>query len=540
MKDNTPSYPKWLKKAIFYQIYPQSFKDSNCDGIGDLNGIIQKLNYIKSLGVNAIWLNPCFESEFMDAGYDITNYYKIAKRYGTNDDMDDLFDEAHVRGIRVCLDLVAGHSSDKHPFFVKSQKSEQNEYSDRYIWTKSNDILPDNFVNGKYARDGNYMKNFFDCQPAINYGYANPNPENEWEQPVTAAGPKKNVKELKKIISYWMDIGADGFRVDMAFSLVKNDKDFTETNKLWNNLRKWFQNKYPDGVLIAEWSDPEKSINAGFMIDFMMHFNVPGYSSLFFNETGTFKGKNCYFDLEGKGNIKEFIKNFMYQINCVKNKGFVSIPTANHDFQRPNSGRRNTTDQLKVLMTFILTIPGIPFIYYGDEIGMRFVEGLPEKEGSIIPEGNRAGTRTPMQWNSSEKAGFSEADISIFYLPLDTDPNRPNVQEQKKDPDSLLNFVRKLTSLRKKYKALGNTGDFKPLFAKDHAYPFIFERSAEDGKYIVVINPSEKKVTAEFTHDGIKKLEPVIVDKVICKVNNSLIKVTAGEVSYGIFKIVSC
>ena len=163
---------QWLKDAVFYEIYPQSFYDTNGDGIGDLKGIIEKLDYIKELGCNALWINPCFDSPFKDAGYDVRDYKLIAPRYGTNADAKALFEAAHAKGIHVLLDLVPGHTSEEHAWFKESSKPEKNEYSDRYIWTdtcfSAGDGMP--FIGGETDRNGTYILNFFKCQPALNYG----------------------------------------------------------------------------------------------------------------------------------------------------------------------------------------------------------------------------------------------------------------------------------------------------------------------------------------------------------------------------------
>ena len=163
----------WLSDAVFYEIYPQSFYDSNGDGIGDLNGIREKLDYIKSLGCNSLWINPCYDSPFKDAGYDVRDYRKVAARYGTNEDLIQLFNAAHEKGIRVLLDLVPGHTSEEHPWFLESKKAERNEYSDRYIWTDfwicGAQGMP--YISGESERSGAYILNFFKCQPALNYGF---------------------------------------------------------------------------------------------------------------------------------------------------------------------------------------------------------------------------------------------------------------------------------------------------------------------------------------------------------------------------------
>ena len=222
--DTETNSPAWLKQAVFYQIYPQSFYDSKGDGIGDIPGIIQKLDYLQWLGINAVWINPCFVSPFRDAGYDVDDYCRIAPRYGTNQDLFRLCREAHRRGIKVCLDLVAGHTSIDHPWFKASCRQKRNIYSDRYIWTSSaisaaNSTL--SLIRGYSERDGNYVANCFDFQPALNYGFAKP--DQSWQQPVDAPGPLETRKELIKIMNYWLGHGVDGFRVDMAFSLVKMD-----------------------------------------------------------------------------------------------------------------------------------------------------------------------------------------------------------------------------------------------------------------------------------------------------------------------------
>ena len=194
--------PKWLDDAVFYEIYPQSFMDSNADGIGGFVGIISKLDYIKDLGCNAIWMNPCFCSPFGDAGYDVSDYYKAAPRYGTNEDLKNLFDEAHKRGIRVLLDLVPGHTSVEHKWFRESMKAEKNAYTDRYVWTDSvwNEPRGMGCIRGISDRDGCAVVNFFSNQPALNYGFYKY--DFSWQQPVDAEGPKATKEELKNIMRF--------------------------------------------------------------------------------------------------------------------------------------------------------------------------------------------------------------------------------------------------------------------------------------------------------------------------------------------------
>lgn len=531
--------PAWMKTAYFYQIYPQSFKDTNGDGIGDINGIIEKLDYIKWLGCNAIWLNPCFESAFRDAGYDVIDFYKVAPRYGTNNDLKRLFKEAHQRGMRVCLDLVAGHTSDQNAWFKASQKKEKNEFTDRFIWTNDSTIKPEKYVSGKFERNGTYRKNFFDCQPALNYGFANPDPTHPWEQPVTAEGPRKTRQELMKIMDFWLEMGADGFRVDMAPSLIKNDPNKVETNKLWAEIRTHVQKKYPESVLIAEWGHPGRAMQAGFMMDFMIHLGPDAYSAMFFNEEGTYPRDSCYFRLDGKGTPTDFVKVYMQNLKDAAGKGYVCVPTANHDFQRPASGSRNTDDQLKVAMTFFMTLQSVPLIYYGDEIGLRFIPGLPDFEGSLIKgKYNRAGTRTPMQWNSKAGAGFSEGDPASFYLPLDSSAFRPNVEAQVENPSSLLSFTRKLIELRKETEALGLDGNIEFLYAKKCTYPLVYQRSNGKETYLIVLNPSGTRQKVSFDYPAnVKSVTPVLINRIAVKSGATQLTIDADGVSYGIFKL---
>ncbi len=519
-------YSGWLKQAIFYQIYPQSFYDSNGDGIGDIPGIIEKLDYLKWLGINAVWINPCFISPFQDAGYDVADYHRVAPRYGTNRDLYKLCREAHQRGIRVCIDLVAGHTSVEHPWFKASSQRRRNKYSDRYIWVPSAgshnatglSLIPD------YADSGDsFVANCFDFQPALNYGFAVP--DQPWQQPIDAPGPLETRKDLIKIMDFWLGHGVDGFRVDMAFSLVKNDPDHRETIKLWQEIRQEIRMKYPDTVLISEWGNPEESIAAGFDIDFMLHFGVNGYPDLILNE-------NCFFRSKNNGNIQAFLQPYLAMVEKTEGRGLISIPSANHDIKRPRANGR-TIDDLKVIFTFLLTWPGVPFIYYGDEIGMRYLPELPSKEGGF----DRTGSRTPMQWDNSPGAGFSSADTEALYLPLDPHKKRPSVERQAEDSASLLNHVRELIDLRKQHRALQAEGTIIPLrVKKDHRH-FAYLRQADDERFLIIVNPS-----AESSRVRLQEIQPAIITPLMCygievHVTENDLEVLMAGVSYGVFKL---
>jgi maltose alpha-D-glucosyltransferase/alpha-amylase len=183
--ESIPGGPSWLRSAVFYQVYPQSFYDSDADGVGDLTGLTSKLGYIQSLGCNALWLNPVFDSPFGDAGYDVADFFRVASRYGTNDDIRILASEAHSRGMRICLDLVAGHTSVQHPWFRQSMRSDRNEFSEWYIWIPASESVSNSFsVPGEpnpRTRSDHYLANFFSFQPALNYGYFKPDSSKPWQ-----------------------------------------------------------------------------------------------------------------------------------------------------------------------------------------------------------------------------------------------------------------------------------------------------------------------------------------------------------------------
>ena len=247
-------HPQWLDNAVFYEIYPQSFMDSNGDGIGDFMGIISKLDYIKELGCNAIWLNPCFKSPFGDAGYDVEDYLTAAERYGTDPDLYRLFEEVHKRGMHCILDLVPGHTAVTHPWFRQSMKAEKNEFTHRYIWTDSiwENTAPLECIRGISDRDGSAAVNFFSHQPALNYGYFRP--EKSWQQPMDSKDAIATVEAIKDVMRFWLKAGCDGFRVDMAGSLVKNDNESSDGNvALWNNFREFLDSEFPHAAMISEW-----------------------------------------------------------------------------------------------------------------------------------------------------------------------------------------------------------------------------------------------------------------------------------------------
>lgn len=558
MSAQNPKQPSWLSDAVVYQIYPSSFQDTDGNGIGDLKGIENRLEYIKSIGVTTVWLNPIFVSGWTDGGYDVIDFYKVDPRFGTNTDLVNLVNKAHSLGMKLVLDLVAGHSSDQCEWFVQSKEAANLHYSDYYIWPSfmpedntpapkpgeqldyaalmnTNAGILRKFVKSDAPRGPYFIKNFFDTQPALNFGFANPDPAHPWEQAVDAPGPQAMRRELKNIISFWMDKGVDGFRVDMAASLVKNDFDKSATIRLWKeDLSAWFDEKYPEGVLIAEWFNPSQSIKAGFDIDFFCHDGQYNYSSLFFyNNRAASTPASPYFDKAGKGELKTWYDLYTYQYDAVKGKGYVSMPSGNHDFNRVCTDGRTTPAELKVAMTFFLTMPGVPFIYYGDEIGLKQNLQAPSTEGS----GPRAGCRIPMLWDASQNAGFSTADVEKIYIPQDPDPNRMTVEKAEEDKSSLLYYVRDILNLRKEVKALGADAEWRMISSLDQPYPMVYERKLGAERCYVVLNPSGKAVTVTLPAEPSK---PELIGGSYTKFNYKQTKkgdtITISPVSSAILK----
>lgn len=494
-------HPFWLPEAVLYQIYPSSFCDSDGDGVGDLQGILSKLDYLRDLGVNVVWLSPIYDSPFRDGGYDVRNHYEIATRFGTMQDFEALLAAIHLREMRLILDLVPGHTSDEHPLFVESAKSQHGPYSDWFIWTEST-FLPNeatgDFIKGRGQRNGNYLANFFCFQPALNYGYADP--KHPWQLPTHHASVRAVREEMARVMRFWLEKGVDGFRVDMAHSLIKG-KDPEAIRKanfdLWQEVRSWWDQTYPDALLLAEWSDPAEAIACGFHLDFMIHCG-PG------NGMKPFRGENdrtiiprndvSWFDRSGRGDLQAFFDEFDGCRTQIGNRGYISVPTGNHDL--PRYSVRRQPEDLRLIQVFLCTLPHVPTIYYGDEIGMRHLPDVGNKEGGY----ERTGARTPMQWDASAQAGFSSADSAKLYLPVDPDPQRPNVAEQQADPESLLSHLKSLLKLRTRHRALGSRGDVRRLSATH--YPLVYLRSFENCSALIAINPTPKIAEVSIAEGG--------------------------------------
>jgi glycosidase len=530
----------WLHDAVMYEVYPQSFADSNGDGIGDLRGVIERLDHIASLGVDTLWFNPCFASPFVDAGYDVSDYLRIAPRYGSNEEMLELVAEAKRRGIRVLLDLVAGHTSIDHPWFKRELQADgPDPEGDRYVWRKELPVrewsldVPGTpaWVPSPGPRQGWYLKNFFDEQPALNFGWAHVGEGEPWRDAVDAPGPRRNIQALKDIMAFWLERGVAGFRIDMAFSLVKDDGDVEWgqrlTAALWGEIREWLDTAYPDAVIVPEGKEPRTGAPLAFHADFFLVIHQE-HASLFDNH---FAGvlpfqapQEPFFDAAGRGSMRVFLDGWNAAKELDPGRPVI-MSTADHDFDRLRCGPR-TEEQLGAALTFLLTWGSVPCLYYGDEIGMRYVPGMPEVEGSICnPAYNRAGCRTPMQWDDGPNAGFSTADPSRLYLPVDPDPTRPTVAAQEQDPNSTLNLVKRLIALRKSTPALGSRVAIRVLH---EGYPFAYLRGET---HLVVVNPQRDRGT--LSTGELSGAAPLLASG-ISVVGDTL---TAEGFAYGIFAL---
>ena len=481
--------PAWLERARFYEIYPQSFADANGDGIGDLPGIIRHLDYIEDLGCNALWINPCYDSPFKDAGYDVRDYTRVAERYGANDDLVALFDAAHRRGMHVLLDLVPGHTSEEHAWFRAGARADPadrhlpgtaEDFSERYIWTdcwiSGGDGLP--FVGGEEERDGTYILNFFKCQPALNYGFAHP--KHAWQK--RALGPEAlaTCDAMLDVMRFWLSRGADGFRVDMADSLVKHDDGGKPyTIRTWQYMFSKIRPEFPEAAFVSEWGRPGESMQAGFDMDFYLDWRWDGWPNgynILLRNTDTplvREGDASYFNADSETSIKGFLDQYLMQLRDTERfGGYFDLITGNHDTLRV--GQRLTARELKVAYGMLLTMPGCPFLYYGDEICMPY-RPLPTKEGGYV----RTGSRTPMQWDDTPNRGFSAAPAGRLYLPVGEDGGSPDVAGEKRDADSLYHWVRAVLGVRAGRRALDAGGRFDVIAAPEHGRLFAYERGAK-------------------------------------------------------------
>lgn len=426
----------WWSNAIFYEIFVRSFYDTDGDGIGDFNGVTQKLDYLQELGVNAIWLMPIHPSPSYH-GYDVIDYYEVNPEYGTMADFRQLLDEMHKRDMRVIIDLVLNHTSSQHAWFVDANNNPQSKYRNYYVWSDTSK------GNGWYAgQSGFYFGLFCDCMPDLNYNNSE----------VTA--------DMLKVTDYWLnEIGVDGFRVDAAKHLIEEG----EVRENTPATHEWFKNFYtankaqsPQAYTVGEVFGAGSSV-------------VKSYTGDQLDQIFNFEMSSGFVNSANGGSNSGMTSAIKFALQDMPDFNFATFLT-NHDQNRVMSVFNGDGGKAKVAATLMLTSPGTPFIYYGEEIGMQGRK--PDED-----------IRLPMQWSADANAGFTSG--SPWRAPA-LDYQQVNVAFQDDDPASLLNHYRTLTKLRREYNAL-TTGTITLLETNNSAV-YASLRSSGDDTILVLVN----------------------------------------------------
>ena len=518
---------KWWKEEVIYQIYPRSFKDSNNDGIGDLRGIISKLDYIKNLGVDIIWLSPIYESPNDDNGYDISDYIAIHPEFGTMEDFDELLEEIHSRGMKLLMDVVLNHSSDEHAWFEKSKQSKNNSYRDFYIWKKGIDGGPPN--NWKSFFGGSAWEYDEQTDEYFLHLFTKKQPDLNWENPLVR-------EKLYEVLKFWLDKGIDGFRMDVI-PLISKRLDFASTEL--DSFNDVVEQVYSTGPRVHEYINEmyEKVLKH---YDIMTVGEGPGINTkVGLDYVGHDRGElNMIFHLDhmflGHGKLgkfdpvpygwKEVKKIFADWYDAMGDSGWISIFLDNHDFPRLVSrfgnDRTYRVESAKMLAVLVLTMRGTPCIYQGSELGMsnvhfdnindyrdvetinyykEFVErGLSEEEFlSRVHEHGRDNVRTPIQWDNSPNAGFTEGTPWIKANPNYT---TINAKSALADKDSVYHFYKELLALRKQEKTLVY-GKWRVLDNGNEDL-YIYERQDDSFKFLILMNHSDNKHKHKTGLDG--------------------------------------
>ncbi|MBO9632048.1 MAG: alpha-glucosidase [Chitinophagaceae bacterium] len=518
---------EWWKEVVIYQVYPRSFKDSNGDGVGDLPGLISKLDYIQSLGIGLVWLNPVYVSPNDDNGYDISNYESIQPEFGSITDFNALLAGLHARGIRLLMDLVVNHTSDEHPWFVESRKSRDNPFRDYYHWWPAEKGIPPerfsffdpNADAWRYdvTTDSYYLHYFSAKQPDLN-----------WENP-------KLRQQIYQMMRFWLDMGIDGFRLDAVSYIAKDNSwpaipaeelkakyknDWSYFYAGTENLHKYLNEmnrevfKGRDIVTIAETPGIDKEEALLFVhqdrqeLHMLYHFKGMelGYTHKAFKQP----------DPEGY-KLTEFKKIYTEWNNVFENEGWGTIYLGNHDQPRMLTRWGNDSPEFrlfssKLLMTFLLTMRATPIFYNGDELGManikfttigeyRDIETLHMHQYLLNTSGNteqflrdqqisgRDNARTPMQWDATPNAGFTTGEP---WIKVNPDHVYINAEAQDADENSPLNYFRKLTRLRNEHEVL-IYGKYT-LYDAHHEQVYCYTRSLDKLGVVVILNFSSELV----------------------------------------------
>lgn len=498
----------WYRKAIFYELYVRAFYDSDGDGHGDLRGAMEKLDYLQYLGVDCVWLLPIYPSPLKDDGYDISDYYNIHPQYGTLEDFKAFLDAAHARGIRVILDLVMNHTSDQHPWFQQARSDPNSPYRDYYVWSDTDqkykeariiflDTEKSNWTWDEKA--GQYFwHRFYSSQPDLNYD----NPRVQ--------------EEMFNIMRFWLDMGVDGFRTDAVPYLYEregtNCENLPETHQFLKRLRQYLDQHYPDRILLCEANQWPEDVYpyVGEGDEFHMGFHFPIMPRIFMSIRRADRTPLVWIlsrtpEISKSSQWCVFLRNhdeLTLEMVTPEERDWMWNEYAPEPRMRLNLGIRrrlaplldNDPRRIALANSLLFTMPGTPIVYYGDEIGM----------GDNIWLKDRDGVRTPMQWESGPNAGFSTAAPERLYSPVISaagyDPAQVNVAGQMPDPDSLLNFTRKLINLGKTHTAFSE-GSFEWVDAHNDAVAAYLRTDASE-RILVIQNLAE--------HPSAVTIEPVL------------------------------
>ena len=518
---------KWWHDKVAYQIYPKSFLDSNGDGIGDLRGIIFKLDYLKDLGVDIIWLSPIYKSPFVDQGYDISDYYSIAEEFGTMEEFDELLAEAKKRNMYIIMDLVINHCSDKHEWFQKALADPDGEYADYFYFRKGKNGNPPSNYRSYFG--GNCWEPVPGTDKYYFHMFAKEQPDLNWENPTLR-------KKLYDMINWWLEKGLAGFRIDAIIN-IKKDLDFP--------------NLEPDGAdgLAGCWRMVENVEGVGEYLEDLKKntfekydaFTVAEVFNMHKDELSQFIGENGHFstifDFSAHAlsngahgwydapdiNFNDWRKTIINSQLQVQKCGIEANIIENHDEPRGVSRflpeyARNPLGT-KMLGTVSVLLRGIPFIYQGQEIGMQnavwndvkeyndintidqynlaISAGLSDKEAlAVCSKMSRDNARTPVQWSDSDNAGFT---TGTPWLKVNSNYKDINVQNQENDPDSVLNYYRKLVATRKspEYKEVFTYGVFEPAY-EDTEYVMAYYRVSDNQRILVAANFGKDAKTIEL------------------------------------------
>jgi maltose alpha-D-glucosyltransferase/alpha-amylase len=510
-----PAQSLWYKDAVIYQLHVRTFCDSNNDGIGDFSGLMQKLDYLQYIGVDALWLMPFFPSPLRDDGYDIADYTSVHPNYGELKDFKAFLKVAHERGIRVIIELVLNHTSDQHAWFQESRSSRDNPRRDWYVWSDTDDRYKDARIifldteMSNWAWDpvskSYYWHRFFSHQPDLNY-----------DNPAV-------FEAMWGVMKFWLDIGVDGFRLDAVPYLVERDgtncENLPETHAILRELRKRLDAEYHGKMLLAEANQWPADVSSYFGNgdEFHMAFHFPLMPRIFM-AVQLEDRKPIIEILEQTPQIPEnsqwciFLRNHdeltLEMVTDVE-RDYMYDVYAKDKTMRLNLGIRrrlapmmdNDRRRIELLNVLLMSMPGTPIIYYGDEIGM----------GDNIYLGDRNGVRTPMQWNGGWNAGFSGADPERLYSPLISNPvygyQAINVEAQKRVPHSLLSWMKRLIEVRKSTRVFSR-GSIEFLRPSNHRV-LAYVRQLDDQRILVVNNLASSAQAVELDLHHFKGSIPI-------------------------------